>query len=60
MTTYPNRFCIVVHIAELPHSFHTTYWKEVQNKQELEDYLDELSNMGYLIGNVFTEKEMKR
>jgi hypothetical protein len=60
MTTYPNRFCIVVHIAELPHSFHTTYWKEVQNKQELEAYLDELSDMGYLIGDVFTKEQMKR
>tara|TARA_R110002020_G_scaffold19283_4_gene66907 strand:- start:314 stop:496 length:183 start_codon:yes stop_codon:yes gene_type:complete len=60
MTSYPNQFCIVVHIAELPHSFHTTYWKEVQNKQELEAYLDELSDMGYLIGDVFTKEQMKR
>ena len=60
MTTYPNRFCIVVHIAEYPHRFHTTKWKQVQTKQELEDYLDELSDMGYLIGDIYTEKEMKR
>lgn len=60
MTTYPNYFCIVVHIAELPHSCHTTYWKQVQTKKELEAYLDELSDMGYVIGDIFTEKQMKR
>ena len=26
-------------------------------KQELENYLDELSEMGYVIGDIFTEKE---
>ena len=60
MTAYPNTFCIVAHIAELPHRFHKTFWKEVQTKQELEAYLDELSDMGYLIGDVFTKEQMKR
>lgn len=59
MTTYPNRFCIVVHIPELPHRFYTTYWKQAQTKQELEDYIEELSDMGYLIGDVYTEEETR-
>tara|TARA_R100000655_G_scaffold52715_2_gene90555 strand:+ start:2035 stop:2223 length:189 start_codon:yes stop_codon:yes gene_type:complete len=57
MTEYPNKFCIVVHIAEYPDRFHWTYWKEVDTEQELENYLDELSEMGYVIGDIFTEKE---
>ena len=60
MTSYPNRFCIVVHLAEYPHGFHTSYWKQVQTKKGLEAYLDELSDMGYVIGDIFTEKQMKR
>ncbi|MAK31600.1 MAG: hypothetical protein CL490_14230 [Acinetobacter sp.] len=59
MTTYPNYFCIVVHIPGFSKTFYTTKWKEVENKQELEDYLDELSEMGYVIGDVYTEEETR-
>ncbi len=59
MTTYPNYFCIVVHLPGFSKTFHTTKWKQVQTKQELEDYLDELSDMGYVIGDVYTEEETR-
>tara|TARA_R100001086_G_scaffold247655_1_gene182490 strand:+ start:4554 stop:4736 length:183 start_codon:yes stop_codon:yes gene_type:complete len=60
MTTYPNYFCIVVHIPGFSKTFYTSYWKQVQTKKELEAYLDELSDMGYVIGDIFTEKQMKQ
>ena len=59
MTTYPNKFCIVVHTQALQHCY-TTYWKSCETKQELEDYLDELSDMGYVIGDIYNEEQMKR
>ena len=59
MTTYPNKFCIVVSVPTLPRHFNTTKWKEVQTKKELEDYLDELSDMGYVIDDIYTEEETR-
>jgi hypothetical protein len=40
-------------------TFYTTYWKEVDTKQQLEEYLGELSDMGYVIGDVLTQEEAK-
>jgi len=59
MTTYPNYFCIVVHLMGFSKTFYTTYWKEVDTKQQLEEYLGELSDMGYVIGDVLTQEEAK-
>ena len=59
MSIYPNYFCVVVHLPGFSKTFYTTKWKQAENKQELEEYLDELSEMGYVIGDVLTQEEAK-
>ena len=59
MSIYPNYFCIAVHLPGFSKTFYTTKWKQAETKQELEEYLDELSEMGYVIGDVLTQEEAK-
>tara|TARA_Y100000401_G_scaffold115591_1_gene119589 strand:- start:205 stop:408 length:204 start_codon:yes stop_codon:yes gene_type:complete len=59
MTVYPNYFCIVVHLPGFSKTFYTSYWKEADTKKQLEEYLDELSDMGYVIGDVLTQEEAR-